>query len=224
MTWLWILLSIIAFFVILLACKVRIFYIGGNSEGSQEDTLKIKYLFFTYTVMPKKEKKLTKRRRKKQAKKEKKKLLKEKDKKPKPKQSFSDKIELVKTIVKAIDGTLKKFVGRIKVSLALSMRVGRDDAAETAMDYGKINSYVYSAYAIISNAVNFKKIAITIDPDFENEVFEYKISCKLTASLFIIVSSALAIMMRFAKITAEKKGQKPSDDKEKSKLSKTQVS
>ncbi len=208
MTWLWIILSIIAFFVILLILPVRVFYVGGTNE---QDVLKIKYLFFSYTAMPKKEKKPSRRKERKKLKKAQKKAEKEQKSGPAPEQTLSDKIELAKTAVRAVDGTLKKFMRRLRVKLALSITIGRDNAADTAVDYGKYNSYIYSAYATLSNAVRFKKTDITVDPDFEREIFEYKISCKLTASLFIIVSSALSIALRFVKLTAQKK---QSDEKD----------
>lgn len=87
-----------------------------------------------------------------------------KEKKP---LEFSRMLGLIADLLSSLKGGARMIVRRFRIyRVRLSMIVAGEDAADTAIDYGKCNAAVYSAYALAKNFMNLKNPEIEIRPDF----------------------------------------------------------
>lgn len=185
-----IILSIIAFFIILLSVKLSV--IVHSDEGM---TLDVQWLFVKLHILPAKEKKKKKKKKEKKKKEEKPQEEKPKDEtvhEPKPKkeniitryyhnQGIPGFIELLSGVCSSLGGMFGRiFKAFIIDELLISMRVGTDDSAKTAIKYGKICSAVFPALGVISTKMRLRKHNCEIIPDFiygENSLkFHVKLS------------------------------------------------
>lgn len=175
MTALYIILGIMAFFVILLSIKFTVMVHYENDV-----TVSVRWLFLKFDILPKKEKE-------KKPKKEKKKKTKEEkpEKKseviPEPKKKKKDNmfvrfynnrgvsgvVQLLKDAANALGGMFRR-IGRAFLfeELIISLKVGAGDSAETAIRYGKTCSVAFPAMGLIVNKMRVKKYNIDINPDF----------------------------------------------------------
>lgn len=91
---------------------------------------------------------------------------------PRPKKEkkpleFSRMLGSVADLLSSLKGGAGMIIRRFRIyRVRLSMVVAGEDAAETAVDYGKCNAAVYSAYALAKNFLNLKNPEIEIRPDF----------------------------------------------------------
>ena len=172
MTALWIILGIIAFFIILFSIKVTVYMTYDN-----DFKLDIRWLFIKLHILPKKEK--PEKEKKEKPKKEKPEEEPPKDEtSEKPKkdniivsfyrnQGFSGVIQLLKDTVCAINGMFgsifKHFIFR---ELKVYMTVGAGDAAETAILYGKTCGVVFPAMGLITSTCKVKEYDCGVQPNF----------------------------------------------------------
>lgn len=178
MTFLYVLLGIIAFFVILLSIRITI-----NAEYFDEFKLSISWLFLKIQILPSNKK--DKSQKDKKPKKEK--PAKEPSPEPEPdpdeqptekkenifvkfynNQGFDGLIELINNAASALGKMFSSFKKHIVIrELYLFMTVtGGCDAAETAMEYGRICQKVFPAMSFICSNLPVKKYDIEIEPDF----------------------------------------------------------
>lgn len=97
---------------------------------------------------------------------------KEPQKKEKAKRSpeeFSTLLGTVLDLLSSATGALKTFIRHFRLYVRLHMTVAADDAAETALAYGRVNAGVYAAYAFAAGFLNVGKPEIEIKPDFLSE-------------------------------------------------------
>lgn len=177
MTTLYVLLGIIAFFVVLFSTK---FVITVHYED--DIALSVGWLFLKFNILPKKEKndkpqKEKKKKKPKDKKEEKSKseVVKEPKKKKKDNifvrfynnRGVSGVVELLKNAAKALGGMYKR-IGRAFTfeELYISLDVGAGDSAETAIKYGKVCSAAFPAMGLIVSTMRVKKYSIQINPDF----------------------------------------------------------
>ena len=177
MTALYIILGIIAFFVILLSVKVAV-----TVHYEDDVAVSVKWLFLKFNILPKAEK---------EDKPEKKKKDKKKEEKPKeesevisePKKKKKDNmfvrfyrnrgvegvVQLLKDTANAVGGMFRR-IGRAFLfeELIISLTVGAGDSAETAIKYGKTCSVAFPAMGLIVDTMRVKKYNIEINPDFIN--------------------------------------------------------
>lgn len=177
MTALYIILGIIAFFVIVLAVKVRV-----TVHYDDDVALDIGWLFLKFRVLPKKEKPDKPKKKKKEKKeKPKKEELEKKDetvKEPKQKKDnmfvrfYHNKgVDGVLQLLKEVELALKGMFRRIFRAFAfkelyISMTVGAGDSAETAIKYGKTCEVAFPAMGYIVSNMKVRKYNIEITPDF----------------------------------------------------------
>lgn len=178
MTFLYVLLGIIAFFVILLSIRITI-----NAEYFDEFKLSISWLFLKIQILPSNKK--DKSQKEKKPKKEK--PAKEPSPEPEPdpdeqptekkenifvkfynNQGFDGVIELINNAASALGKMFSSFKKHIVIrELYLFMTVtGGCDAAETAMEYGRICQKVFPAMSFICSNLPVKKYDVEIEPDF----------------------------------------------------------
>lgn len=177
MTFLYILLGIILFFVVLLSIRITI-----NVEYFDEFKLSIRWLFINIQILPSKKK--DKPQKEKKPKKEK--SQKEQTPEPAPNpdeqaekkenifvtfynnQGFDGVIELINNLASSLGKMFSSFKKHIVFrELYLFMTVtGGCDAAETAMEYGRICQKVFPAMGYICSNLPVKKYDVEIEPDF----------------------------------------------------------
>lgn len=176
MTFLYVILGIIAFFVILLSIRITI-----NAEYFDEFKLSISWLFLKIQILPSNKK--DKPKKDKKPKKEK--PQKESSPEPEPNeqptekkenifvkfynnQGFDGVIELINNAASALGKMFSSFKKHIVIrELYLFMTVtGGCDAAETAMEYGRTCQKVFPAMSFICTNLPVKKYDVEIEPDF----------------------------------------------------------
>ncbi len=210
MTALYIILGIIAFFVILLSIKIAV-----TVHYEDDIALSVKWLFLNIKILPAKHKDDHKKKPKKEKKK------KEKEEKPKeeseivkePKKKKGDNmfvrfyknrgvsgvLQLLKDAVKALGGMFGRIFRAFKIEqLYIAMTVGTGEAADTAIQYSKTCAAAFPAMGLLVNKLKIKKYSIDISPDFiygKNEAkLHTKISfrpIKLINAVFILVFELL---------------------------------
>ena len=165
-----------------------------------ELSVKVRYLFITIKLLPKKE-------RDQEDHKEKKKNSKEQDKKQKSddhqkdegKVQISDYLEIISKIRKRIEHLpplIKKhlYVKRIFLKIAYCGR----DPAETAVNYGKLCSVIYPTFASVMSILRCQIPQINVYPDFEGTKSVAELSVIIKIKLFFLIK--LGMMALFAGI------------------------
>lgn len=163
MLWLYILLGIVLLFAIILAIPVKVCVRYKNSFFCR---LHIGFVrIILYPPQPKKKKakkKKTEQQQKPAPKKEEKKendFLKE--------LGLSGVVNLFTKLVELASGVLKDlFVHIIIKSFALSIKVAGNDAADTAVKYGKVCSVVYPLTSALIRSMKYSDYGVDILPDF----------------------------------------------------------
>ena len=114
---------------------------------------------------------------------------------------IGETIEFVKQLILSASKPVKRLIGHIRVSnFYLFITASGEDAAQAAMNYGKINWLVHTALAVLYNTVklNVKKIDITAD--FTSGKTEYELSCKVKLRLGTAIGCVLWLLFRTAKL------------------------
>ena len=177
MTALYVILAIIAFFVILFSVKFTLYLTYDN-----EFKVAVRWLFIKINILPKSEEEKKKEKTKKEKPEKEKNAAEEEkpaeqtDNTPKKdnmlvsfykNQGFSGVMQLLNDTVSAIKGMFGSIFKHIVFKeLKLYLRVGADDAAETAMLYGKTCSYVFPAMGLITSTCKVKDYGCGVEPNF----------------------------------------------------------
>lgn len=142
-------------------------------------TLTLKVLFFNFTLVPFKKKEKKKHRKKIPKKKKDTEKEDDKDKKKKPSylKKLSDKkgttglISILSDLAKLVSSTFKGIFSNIVVEkLDITLTVVGDDAADTALKYGKLCGVFYSAVSVICDNVKMcDNYNASVTPDFDDE-------------------------------------------------------
>ncbi len=125
--------------------------------------------------------------------------------KAKSKGSFSDNWEMIKTLIESASKPVKRLISHIRVAdLFIDITASGEDAAQAALNYGKINWLVHSAIAFLYQTVRLYVKKINIGVDFTSGNTEYFISCKIRMRLSTAIGCALWFLVRAAKLTLKK--------------------
>ena len=165
--------------------KVRIGYI------EEEFILSFKLLFFVFTVSPENKKKKKKKAKKKQEEKKERPAKKEKDNFFRSHTSdfgVFDYIELIGIVI-------EKFVAKIYFDkLEAEIRVAGDDAAQTALNFGRLNAAIYPIAGLINGHKRIKKLHIGITPDFTTTKSVYNAEAIAYIRIFDVLAAVIAII------------------------------
>lgn len=199
--------SIVLFFAILLFSPV---VFKGRFDG-EVFYAKICYLFLRITVSPPKPK-------------EKQKPKKEKKPKPKPepkegeekKPSFLKRLiqnkgglwgflKMVMEIVKIAVGQLRRMFSHIVIyRMMVSMRVGGEDAATTAEQYGKVCAVAYPVFGTLARITKCKRYRILVQPDFTAEQSTYTVDCKVGIRPWFVLTMAFGLLFKALRVYLRK--------------------
>ena len=165
--------------------KVRIGYID------EEFILSFKLLFFVFTVSPENKKKKKKKAKKKEKEKKERPAKKEKDNFFRSHTSdfgVFDYIELIGIVI-------EKFVAKIYFDkLEAEIRVAGDDAAQTALNFGRLNAAIYPIAGLINGHKRIKKLHIGITPDFTTTKSVYNAEAIAYIRIFDVLAAVIAII------------------------------
>ncbi|MGN1480176.1 MAG: DUF2953 domain-containing protein [Acutalibacteraceae bacterium] len=220
---LYIILAVTALIVILFSIKVSV-----TAVYDETFTLDIKWLFIKLRIYPEDEEKEAKKAEKEQKKKNSKK---EKPKKEKTEESTSPKsnifkdfynnqgfaatVNLIRTAAAQLGGFLKGVYRAFVIeNLTVLLRVSEgDDAAQTAVKYGKVCSAVYPAMGFICSNMKVKQYDVNVVPDFisaENTA-TFKLSLSVRPIKLTNAVIVLAFRLIFKVLLKLLKGSKKND-------------
>lgn len=113
-------------------------------------------------------------------------------------------IELLKELVRIIGGLLKKITDHLVISkFDLQIAIASEDAASTALTYGRICSGVYPAVSFIKNHVRKFRHRIKIAPVFTQTETKVRLVMKARIMPFFILSGALGALIKGLKAIAK---------------------
>ena len=224
---LYIILAVIALIVILFSIKVSV-----TAVYDETFTLDIKWFFRKLRIYPEDEEKKAKKEAKKAEKEQKKKnSKKEKPKKEKTEESASPKsnifkdfynnqgfaatVNLIRTAAAQLGGFLKGVYRAFVIeNLTVLLKVSAgDDAAQTAIKYGKVCSAVYPAMGFICSNMKVKQYDVNVVPDFisaENTA-TFKLSLSVRPIKLTNAVIVLAFRLIFKVLLKLLKGSKKND-------------
>lgn len=206
MTALYIILGIIAFFVILLSIK---FAVTVHYEG--DVAVRIKWLFIKINILPKHEKKPKKEKKKKEKKKDKKEEEPKKEnetiKEPKKKKGdnmfvrfyknrgVDGVVQLLKDAVAALGGMFGR-IGRAFTfeELYIALQIGGDDSADTAIKYGEVCAGAFPAMGLFVNKARVKKYSIDISPDFIYNKTEARLHTQISLRPIKLINAVFVLV------------------------------
>ena len=213
MTGLYIFLGIIAFFVIALSVRITV-----NGEFFDEFRLNVKWLFLKIDILPAKKKDKPKKEKAPKEKKEETVTEEVTEETPVEKkenifvkfynnQGFDGVIQLINNVGKALGKlmhSLKKHIVLRELYLWMTV-TGGCDAAETALEYGRICQKVFPAMSFICTNLTVKKYDVEIEPDFlgsKNKAeFAFSVSLRpiflLNALIVLVFRLLVKVVLKF---------------------------
>ncbi len=119
----------------------------------------------------------------------------EKVKKPKVKIDF----ELIKMLLESASKPVKRLINHIRLTIyKAEIIVAGDDAAEVALNYGKMNVAVYNLLAFLDRFIRLKADNVKIGVDFISGTPSYDIYCKVKMRLSTALGCAFWLVGRIA--------------------------
>lgn len=228
MTALYVIIGVIAFFIVLLSIKLVI-----TVHYEDDISLSVGWLFLKFNILPKKENedKPKKEKKKKEKKEEQPQNKDETIKEPKKKKDnmfvrfyknrgVSGVVQLLKDAANALGGMFKR-IGRsfLFEELFIALEVGASDSAETAIKYGKVCSAAFPAMGLIVSTMRVNKYSIDINPDFlygRNVArLHTKISVRPIKLINAVIILAFELLFKVViKLLKHSKVQKPTVEKQ----------
>ena len=204
MTGLYIFLGIIALIVVLLSIRVTI-----NGEFFNEFKLSVKWLFLKFDILPAKKKDKPEKEKAPKEKKEKTATEEVADDTQTEKkenifvkfynnQGFDGVIQLINNVGVALGKLMHSFKKHIVMrELYLWMTVtGGCDAAETALEYGRICQKVFPAMSFICTNLTVKKYDVEIEPDFLGSKNKAEFAFSVSIRPIFILNALIVLVFR----------------------------
>lgn len=208
MTALYIILGILAFFVILFSIPVHIVL-----EADSDVRVHARVLFIKYALFP-----MKKRKKKPKTAKKSKKMKKSASPKPQKKKKATPKekpkrdiIGLIKLILKLVAAVLRKFPKHFRVRiLRYNITVGTKDAAKTAILYGAVTGLSANLFELLKKGTRFRirrKSDVNVYADFLGEKTKADIGIDISLTLWGVLNMLMAAGLAFveAKMTVKNK-------------------
>lgn len=105
--------------------------------------------------------------------------------------------EILTLLLKKLWWVIKHFKFR---KFRLNLSVATSDAADTAINYGKICSTVYPVISFLETNADFKAKEININADFDKTDSEFQIWASVTTRVFFWLVAAIAVLFEFLKL------------------------
>lgn len=225
LTALYIILGIVAFFIVLFSVHFHV-----NIQYTDYIYVSVRWLFLKFDILPLKEK--NKKEKKKKEEKPKKEPEKKEDK-PKEEQKKKGENPIITTVKnmgydgvmailsnlgKALSGMFRRiFKSFVIQNFDIDLTVGKGDAAQTAIEYGKACNKVYPVCGLICSTMKVRTYDVNVKPDFlanhnsgEFSADFYLVPRKLINALLIVgVELVFKVLLKFL-MTGNKKNNKES--------------
>ena len=183
MLWLYILLGIVLFIALVMFIPITL-----RASYKEEFWCAVYIGFVKLQLVPAKPKKEKKKKKAKKATEKKPSLIK--------KYGIEWLLNLIKKVAELAVSALQDFFSHILVKkLSLSISVAGDDAADTAIKYGKYCAVVYPAVGTIVRVVKCKGYGVDINPNF-SEKAETEINFDFAARIFAFRLIGLAVKLK----------------------------
>lgn len=192
--------------LITLLCFIKLEFFAVYNEKL---TLKLRILFFSFTLVGDEKKKKSKPEKKKRKKKKSdKKSDAEKEKKPSYIKKLSKKkgvdglLDMIIDISKLAASTLKGlFTNIVLKKMDISLTVVGEDAADTALKYGKTCAVFYPAVAVICQTVKESDYNVDVVPDFSDDaVAKVKCDARFYIRTFYVLRYSLRALVKIIRI------------------------
>ena len=204
MTGFYIFLGIIMFFVLVLSVRITV-----NGEYFGEFKLNVKWLFLKIDILPVKNKDKSKKEKTPKEKKEKlvteegtpETSTKKKDNiflKFYNNQGFDGVIELINNTGKSVGKlmhSLKKHIVLREVYLWMTV-TGGFDAAETALEYGRVCQKIFPVMSFICTNLTVKKYDVEIHPDFLSDKNKVEFAFSVSVRPIFILNAIIVLAFR----------------------------
>lgn len=106
--------------------------------------------------------------------------------------------EAFKKIASLAGNVLKPIFKNIRLrSLDIDITAASDNAADTAINYGKLCAGIYPALSVILNIVKYNDYTVNIRPDFDKKELEADISAEISLIPWVALAGALHALVRF---------------------------
>ena len=214
MTALYIILGIIAFFVLVLSIKLKVVF-----EYSEQVNLSVKWLFLNIKLLPLSAKAKQRREQEQTAKDAEQaaaQAVQEQASQPeqasqapqaakKPSMlrdlwnvhGYDGLVKMLKDTVAALNRFTGGMLGSIVIEkLFFDMRVSSDDAAQTAVDYGKQCALLYPLFGSVVTRLKVKEYDVNIYPDYLAGKNQTYLTCVAAVSPLYAVNATIALAFK----------------------------
>lgn len=158
---LWIILGLLALLLVLLLIPAGL----SLSYHSGEFTAEGKWLFLRFTLWPLPEKEEAEKTE--DAKKKKGTGQKPQKEKPSEKRPFMDWLQLINDLLPVLHKALQKSLGAITLKKCrIAMTVAAEDAAQTAIRYGRAHALLYTVYAFLCRHIHVREFKAEVSQDY----------------------------------------------------------
>lgn len=184
-------------FAVLLACPVVV-----EASFQNELSARIGFLFFHYTVAPRPpEKEKTEKQKQKEEEKAKQHAEKHQLRELFQKKGLSGFLEILSEAAKLAGTTARNIFRHIVFKrFWLRIAVGGEDAAQTALDYGRVCGVVGTAAGMIFQYAKYQEYHITIVPDFHLQKSLVTLELKAHIKLFFLLNTLLGAFFKSMKL------------------------
>lgn len=150
------------FIFLLFPVRLNVRYFNKNTH------VFFQYLFFKVTLLPQKKKK-----KKKRDKVQDKKISPPDKPQKKSNDDFPDKLEALLAAVSSAGRVTRLILSMHNAKIDLTARVGGEDAADIAIECGRLSAYLHGALALLANTICIKKREIKVIPDYDSKKTGY---------------------------------------------------
>lgn len=166
--------------------------------------LEVRYLFFKFQLLPwEKKEKAPKEEQPAEKKEPEEKKPKEKPAKQNPLKTFWQNegvdgvIALIKETARIVSGMFRRIFKHVIIDkLFLQMYIGSGDAAQTAIDYGKVCAEIFPALGTICSIMKVRKYDVDISPDFLANQNETELHTVITLRPIFVTNAAVVMLVK----------------------------
>lgn len=191
--------------IVTLVCTVRLrFY------ATFDDTLivKLKILFFNFDIIPTEDRVQTFLDKRAEKKKQKRKKRREEERKERENETFFDRLgsstgvdglmDILTEIAQFVSSSVKDLLAKVVIKkFNIDILLRGDDAADTAIKYGKVCGVFYSAVSLILGACKCRNYNLNLTPDFDDSK-DTEVTCE--ARFYIRLIHVLIYVVKNAEI------------------------
>ena len=197
--WLWIVGGIFLLLALLLSVNVRVLLFAENGTA----TLRVRYLFLSFDPLKKRKPKKTKKKKEPEQQPE------ETESTPDSKlKQFQRQVSQIMELVEPLTNAVKKLLQGVRVrNFVVYLEIGKEDAAATAVEYGKLCALVYGAYGTLSNVLFIPDPDIRLSTNYAEPCFHYQFRAVFKARLLLLLRIGMRLLLDLTKTKLPKENE-----------------